>query len=174
MNDLGAALVRFAVDVEPAVLGLVGVGCYLLAAASFLAGCLRVVRHADAPARAPGGTGTALCFVNVAVLVTLPSWLDAAGETLFGASRTAASASLGYGGKAADWTALLAAAFAIVSLIGLFAVVRGLFALRAAADGKASAPAAAMHLLGGVCAWHIVPLVAAVQDTLGIAVLRIT
>lgn len=174
MNDLAAALVRLAVDVEPAILGLVGVGCYVLAVVAFLAGCLRVVRHADAPARAPSGTGTVLCFVNVAVLVTLPSWLDAAGETLFGAARTAASASLGYGDPRADWTATLAAVFTIVSLIGLFAVVRGLFALRAAADGKASVAAAAMHLLGGALAWHVVPLVAAVQETLGITVLAIT
>ena len=61
-------------------------------------------------------------------------------------------------------------------LLGLLAFVRGAFVLRAAADGQAGASAgrAAMHMLGGVCAWHAESLIGAVQTSLGIQVLRIT
>ena len=59
---------------------------------------------------------------------------------------------------------------------GLLAFLRGVFVLRAAADGQAGASAgrAAMHMLGGVCAWHAESLIGAVQTSLGIQVLRIT
>ena len=75
----------------------------------------------------------------------------------------------------ADYDALLAAVFTLVSLVGLFAFVRGAFTLRAAADGKhgASGPKAFAHMAGGIAAWHIVAVIEAVQTSLGIAVLNI-
>ena len=107
--------------------------------------------------------------------MSVPSWLSAGGESLFG-GRTAASASLGHGGGAADYDALLGAVLTIVGWVGLLAFLRGVFVLRAAADGQAGASAgrAAMHMLGGVCAWHAESLIGAVQTSLGIQVLRIT
>ena len=75
----------------------------------------------------------------------------------------------------ADYDALLAAVFTLVSLVGLFAFIRGAFTLRAAADGKpgASGPKAFAHMAGGIAAWHIVAVIEAVQTSLGIAVLNI-
>ena len=67
------------------------------------------------------------------------------------------------------------AVFTLVSLVGLFAFIRGAFTLRAAADGKpgASGPKAFAHMAGGIAAWHIVAVIEAVQTSLGIAVLNI-
>ena len=109
-------------------------------------------------------------------MVSVPSWLTAGGESLFGAGGTAASASLGHGGRGADYDALLGAVLTIVGWVGLLAFLRGVFVLRAAADGMpgASAGRAFMHMLGGVCAWHAESLIGAVQTSLGIQVLRIT
>ena len=90
-------------------------------------------------------------------------------------SATAGAASLGYGARGAGYDALLAAVFTLVSLTGLFAFIRGAFTLRAAADGKpgASGPKAFAHMAGGIAAWHITSVIAAVQTSLGIFVLNV-
>ena len=64
----------------------------------------------------------------------------------------------------------------VVGWVGVLAFLRGAFVLRAAADGVpgASVGRAAMHMLGGICAWHIESLIGAVQTSLGIQVLRVT
>ena len=90
-------------------------------------------------------------------------------------SATAGAASLGYGARGAGYDALLAAVFTLVSLAGLFAFIRGAFTLRAAADGKpgATGPKAFAHMAGGIAAWHITSVIAAVQASLGIFVLNV-
>ena len=109
-------------------------------------------------------------------MVAFPSWLAGAGESLFGTGHTAAHASLGYGGRGVDYDALLGAVFAIVAWAGLFAFLRGVFVLRAAADGAPGATGARafLHMLGGAAAWHMTGVIEAVQTTLGIRVLTIT
>ncbi len=171
-TDLGVALVALVADVEPHLLTLAGVLCRLLGLGLFLAGALRLVRHGS-PAPPPAA-GTVLSFLAAAVLMALPAWLDGAGESLFGSARHASV--LGYGGGAPDLLPLLDAVFTVVAFIGLAAVIRGLFVLRAAADGVpgATAGAAAMHLLGGVAAWHMAALVGALQTSLGIRILDIS
>ena len=123
-----------------------------------------------------GSHGTVLCF-----------WFACAGDaavldrgamSLSGADR-GVSATLGYGGggEAADaMNQVLQAVFIIVGLVGLIAFIRGLFVLRAAADGRpgASAGGAAVMMFGGLLAWHIVPVIGALQSSLGIKVLEIS
>ena len=138
-------------------------------------GAMRLLRLSEDRFHGPSAAGTALCFLVCLVMVSFPSWLSAGGESLFGES-TAASASLGHDGRDADYDALLGAVLTIVGWVGLLAFLRGVFVLRAAADGVpgAGASRAFMHMLGGICAWHIAGLIEAVQTSLGIQVLRIT
>lgn len=177
MNDgLGAALIRLVADILGPFLGLVGAVCYLLGLWLFLVGCLRVFKTAEDKFHAPGGVGTTLCFLLCAVMVTLPSWFNAATETMFGTVSPEGAASLGYGGaRAADYDAMLRAAFALVALVGILAFVKGVLMLRAAADGRPGATGgrAFAHMLGGVAAWHISGVIRAVQTSLGIEVLKI-
>lgn len=175
-NDLAQALVSLVRDLELPLAMLMAALCYVLGLAAFLQGALRLLKTSEDKFHAPSGTGTALSFLLCAVLVSFPSWLAGAGESLFGAGRTAAGASLGYGARGAHYDALLGAVFVIVNYCGLFAFLKGLFVLRAAADGApgAGGPRAFMHLLGGALAWHVAAVVDAVQTTLGIQVLRIT
>ena len=142
---------------------------------AFIQGAARLLRLSEDRFHGPSAAGTALCFLVCLVMVSVPSWLTAGGESLFGEG-TAASASLGHGDRGADYDALLGAVLTIVGWVGLLAFLRGVFVLRAAADGVAGASAgrAAMHMLGGVCAWHAESLIGAVQTSLGIQVLRIT
>ena len=174
-TDLGGAMVSLVRDLDPGLRTLIGVACYLLGLAAFIQGAMRLLRLSEDRFNGPSATGTALCFLVCLVMASVPSWLAAGGESLFGTG-TAASASLGHGGRGADYDALLGAVLTIVGWVGLLAFLRGVFVLRAAADGTpgASAGRAAMHMLGGVCAWHAASLIEAVQTSLGIQVLRIT
>ena len=174
-RDLGGALISLVRDLDPALMGLIAAACYLLALVAFIQGAARLLRLSEDRFHGPSAAGTALCFLVCLVMVSVPSWLSAGGESLFG-QNTAASASLGHGDRGADYDALLGAVLTIVGWVGLLAFLRGVFVLRAAADGVAGASAgrAAMHMLGGVCAWHAESLIGAVQTSLGIQVLRIT
>ena len=174
-NDLGQAMISLVRDLEPGLLLLVSALCYVLALFAFAQGLLRLLKTSEDKFHAPSGGGTALSFLICIVMASLPSWLSAAGESLFGSGARPAAASLGYGARGADYDALLAAVFTLVSLVGLFAFIRGAFTLRAAADGKpgASGPKAFAHMAGGIAAWHIVAVIEAVQTSLGIAVLNI-
>ncbi len=175
-NNLAEALVSLVRDLEPGLMMLVAVACYLLGLFAFFQGAIRLLKTSEDKFHAPSAAGTALCFLISAVMAAFPSWLAGTGESLFGTGRTAAIASLGYGGRSADYDALLDAVFAIVAWVGLFAFLRGAFALRAAADGAPGATGARafLHMLGGVAAWHVTALIDAVQTTLGIRVLSIT
>ena len=174
-RDLGQAMIALVRDLEPGLLLLVSVLCYLLAAVAFAQGLLRLFKTSEDKFHAPSGTGTALSFLICIVMAALPSWLGAASESLFGTATPPGTASLGYGGRGADYDALLAAVFTLVGLVGLFAFIRGVFVMRAAADGRpeASAPRAFGHMAGGIAAWHLPAAIGALQNSLGIEVLSI-
>ena len=174
-NDLAGALTSLVRDLDPGLASLVSIACYLLGLLAFFQGAARLLKTSEDKFHAPSAAGTALSFLICAVMAAFPPWLAGAGESLFGTGRTAASASLGYGGRGADYDALLGAVFAVVAWAGLFAFLRGAFVLRAAADGAPGATAARafLHMLGGVAAWRMTDAIEAVQATLGIRVLNI-
>ena len=172
-TGVGGALIALVADLLPGLLLLVATACRLLGLGLFLIGALRLVRQGSGTREHPA-MGTAVTFLAAAVLFALPAWLDGAGDTLFGDARHGGV--LGYTGGGGDLTALIEAVFAIVAVVGLAAFIRGVFALRAAADNVpgASVGAAAMHLLGGVAAWHMPALVGALQTSLGLHILDIS
>ena len=174
-NDLGQALISLVRDVGPGLLLLVSAVCYVLALTAFAQGAMRLLKTSEDKFHAPSGGGTALCFLICIVMATLPAWIDAAGRSLFGEGLAQAKVTLGYGARGADYEALLTAVFAIVALVGLFAFIKGVFMLRAAADGQPGAGAgrAFAHMVGGIAGWHILALIQAVQASLGITVLGI-
>ncbi|MDE0173305.1 MAG: hypothetical protein OYH76_19190 [Defluviicoccus sp.] len=175
MNDLAGALIAAVADLKPGVMLLIGLACYLLALLVFVQGCLRILRHVDTAGAGPSLWSAAASFLIAAGLIWLPGVLAGAGKTFF-AGQTPGVATLGYGGRGEDFGELLKALFWIVQVIGLLAFVKGLFVLRGASDGApgATVSGAAMHLIGGLMAWHILALIAAVQTTLGIRVLTIS
>ena len=115
-NDLGKAMISLVRDLEPGLLILVTAVCYLLALMALAQGLLRLLKTSEDKFHAPSAGGTALSFLICIVLAALPSWLDAATESLFGTANPPGTASLGYGGRGADYDALLAAVFALVAL----------------------------------------------------------
>ena len=175
MNDIGAALIAAVGDLWRPLMLLFSVVFYLLAAAAFLQGCLRVLKHSEDGGGGPSVWGTAVSFLIAVVLLWLPEVMSGGIETFF-AQETVVRANLGYGARGENYDRLLGAVFAIVNIVGLLAFVRGIFVLRAASDGVAGATAggAALHMLGGLMGWHILGVLKAVQGTLGITVLKIT
>ena len=180
-NDLGQAMISLVRDLEPGLLLLVSVLCYLLALFALAQGLLRLLKTSEDKFHAPSAGGTAASFLICIVMAALPSWLAAASESLFGTAAPPGTASLGYrgtpwsGGRGADYDALLAAVFTLVGLVGLFAFIRGAFVLRAAADARpgASGARAFAHMAGGIAAWHLPAVIDAVQTSLGITVLTV-
>lgn len=171
-------VIAFAADVLDPVLGLILVVCFVAGLWLLLLTALRMLKHADGFGKGapPAALGTLTTFLAGIVLLQLPSWLGATVTTIFGTNDLHRSASLGYAtAEDSPFDGLLAAVFAIVSVVGLIAFVRGIFVLRACSDGKpsASAGSAAMHMIGGAGAWHIVAIIDALQTTLGIRVLDI-
>ena len=175
MTGIGGALVAAVGDIGPGLTMLLSLIFYLLGLIVFFQGCLRLLKYSEDRFHAPSMGGTVVSFVASAVLVSLPQVLQAGGETFFPAD-TPVTANLGYGARAEDYDKLLAAVFTIVWIVGVLAFVKGIYALRAASDGRAGATVggAVLHMVGGLMAWHIVGLLDAVQTTLGISVLRIS
>ena len=177
-RSIADALISLVRDVDEPLRLAISAVCYLLALGLFAQGCMRLLRASDR-LQGAAGMGTALCFIVCVVLVTLPSWIVGGEMSLFGERTGGVGATLGYGGggEAADaMNQVLKAVFIIVGLVGLIAFIRGLFVLRAAADGRpgASAGGAAVMMFGGLLAWHIVPVIGALQNSLGIKVLEIS
>ena len=175
MNDLAGALIAAVTDLQPWVAALIGLACYLLGLLAGVQGCLRILRHVDSGGTGPSLWSAAASFLIAVVLVWLPGFMESAGETFF-AGHSPGTATLGYGGRGADFDRMLAALFWIVRVIGALSVIRGMFVLRGASDGTpgATVSGAAMHILGGLMAWHMLAVLSAVQTTLGIKVLTIS
>ena len=173
-GGIGGALIRAVEDLDARVMALIWAVCFLLAVFAFIQGCLRLMRHANAGGAGPSLWSAGVSFLIAGVLMALPGVLAGAGETFFGKD-SATTAMLAYGGGGADYGRLVAALAWIVRVVGLLSFVKGLFVLRGASDGApgATVSGASMHMIGGVMAWHILPLLGAVQTTLGISVLKI-
>ncbi len=177
-QGLGDALIAFVSTLLVPGSLLVEIVCYVIGGVVFLQALLRLMRSGEEGLRGPSGMGTALTFLVAIVFLTFPQWLGVWGETLFGGTERGAAATLAYaqGERGERYRLLLWAVFKIVQFVGLFAFLRGVFVLRDSADGRngATAGKAFAHIVGGVCAWHIVWVIDRVQNTLGIAPLSIT
>ena len=176
--NLAEALIAFVHDVAGPFLGLVAIACWVAGLWLILLTALRMLKHSDSFGKGvpPAALGTLATFMAGVILLQLPAWMNALAITFFGTAATPGRAVLGYDDPSNGIDQLLGAVFTIVALTGLIAFIRGIFVLRACSDGKPSASAgqAAMHLVGGTAAWHIVAVIDAVQTTLGIQILDIS
>ena len=175
--NLAEMLIAFVADIREPALTFIHVICWAVGLWLILWSALRMLRHSDGFDKgAPPALGTMATLVAGVVRLQLPSWLDAATLTIFGTGDLHRTASLSYAtADDSPFDGLVGSILDIVSVIGLIAFIRGIFVLRACSDGRpnATAGSAAMHMIGGVAAWHIVAIIDALQTTLGIRVLDI-
>ena len=177
-KGLADALVSLVGTLLPPGRLLLEIACYLIGAFVLFQAFLRLMRSSEEGLRGPSGMGTALTFLAAIVFLTFPQWLDAWGETLFGNTAPGAGAALAYAGgdRARDYDLVVWAVLKIVQFVGLLSFLKGMFVLRDSADARngATVGKASAHMIGGVCGWHIVWVLDRVQNTLGIAPLKIT
>ncbi len=177
MDGLADAMVKAVRAVLLPGKDLISIACYVIGLSAAFAGLLRLMRSSEQGMRGPTGTGTAATFLLAAVFLAFPQVISAFGVTLFGAGGGEGGASLAYaGGNAPQYDLVLWAVFKVVEFVGLFWFLKGWFVLRDSADEKngATAGKAFAHIVGGVCAWHILWVIDRVQNTIGIAPLRIS
>ena len=173
--DLADVLVGLVRNLTGPLNAVVLLVCWIASFLLFFSGCFRVIRRGDGRGQGETGTGTFLTFATSAVLFAFPQLLDAGGNSLFGYVPEQGTAVLAYGSGEEKHEELLWAVFQIVRFMGMFAFLKAWFVLRDAADGTRGATASQgfAHMVGGICGWWILPLIDAVQTTLGIAPLRI-
>ena len=167
-------LVAAVAEIEPGAYALVEAGAYVLGLGVFGAGLFRLVRMNEPHGRAAGGAGTVMCFALGTAMFSFPAWMESGGVSLFGEGPRTSVLSYGAGAGVAEYNALLGALFAIVQFVGVVSFLRGWFVLRAAADGwaRATMGSGVWHIAGGLLAWHIIPVLDAIQTTIGVEVLR--
>ena len=173
-QGLDVRLAAAVAELEPGLYGLMVGVAYILGMAGYGAGLLRMARMSERYTSSPGGTGTVLCFAAGTAMFSFPSWLESGGLSLFGAA-PATSLSYGTGADAARYNALLNALWAIVNFVGVVSFLKGWYVLRNAADGvgRATMASGVWHIVGGLLGWHIVPVLAAVQRTVGVELLEV-
>ena len=146
-------------------------------------GISRLIKTAQDGPRGPGGLGTVATFVAAGALIAYNEMVRAVSATIGGSNlfgQTATFATIGYdvcGGGVGSTCAESDAAHATISailqfviIVGLISFVRGIFIMRAVAEGnqQASIMAGVTHIVGGAVAVNLGPLLNAVQTTLGI------
>ena len=167
-------LTRVVADIEPGVYAVVMAVAYIIGLCALGAGFFRLARMSRGYGSSVTGVGTVLCFATGTAMFAFPSWLESGAVSLFGIGPRVDTLSYGGGVGASEYNALLAVLFTIVEFVGMVSFLEGWLVLRAAADGgqRATMGAGLWHIVGGLLGWHIVPVLHAVQSTIGVELLR--
>lgn len=140
-----------------------------------MVGISRLMKSAQEGPRGPGGIGTMMTFVIGGALLAFSPMITAGSMSLFGSPVTTTSAQLQYtqgltGPEVQHVHAVISAIIKFMIVLGLASFLRGLFIMRAVAEGnsQASMIAGVTHIVGGALAVNLGPVINAVQNTLGI------
>jgi hypothetical protein len=156
--------------------------CYLGGVIFILLGISRLVKTAQDGPRGPLGLGTIFCFLIGGALMNFNSLLGGFTYSLFGDGSIAtnvkftADVNAALGAGAGQAKTVVEAVMAFIILVGLLAFARGLFVLKAFADGTGNATVAQglTFLFGGALAVNLGDLINAIQQTLGITAFGLT
>ena len=156
---------------------------YISGLALILVGISRLVKTAQEGPRGPTGMGTLITFISGMALMSLGQSMGTFTTSLFGDGQmknfTVLNASVAGALTAPEQQQLInviGSVLMFVSLVGFIAFIRGLFLLKAVADGNQqhSLTQALTFLLGGALAVNLGDVVNMFQDTLGYAGLGFT
>lgn len=144
-----------------------------------LVAVFRLMKGAQDGPRSSFGMGTLGTFAAAAALTSVPTFMGAAQESIFGSNNVLTYAVLAGSGDPnviSRANQAILAVFLFVRIVGWFSFVRGIFILRAYAEGTGQASMAAgfTHIIGGAVAVNLAALVKAVQQTLGLTGLVIS
>jgi hypothetical protein len=138
-------------------------------------GISRLIKSTQEGAKGPGGFGTIMTFGAGGALISYNTFVAAVATTITGDPRAKTFAKLTYGGIAGTDVkhaeVVIGSIIKFMILVGLISFVRGIFIVREVAEGhqQASLMAGLTHIIGGVLAVNLGPLINAVQMSLGIS-----
>lgn len=147
---------------------------YISAIILLFVGISRLTKTAQEGPRGPAGLGTIITFLVSGALFSIGGMTKTFMESLFGAGNIkAASRITGImaPGDAYRVQTVIDAVMAFVMIVGLIALIRGFFVLRAFADGgsqNASVAQALTFLFGGALAINLGEFINVLQTSLGI------
>lgn len=179
---LDQMLINFADSIYVAFQALIYTAMPLVGISLIGVGVVRLAKHGG-PGFRGTGAGTVAYFTVGAVLVSLGYVFNAMTTSIFG-GLDVADQYLALSYKAGDQLAqaqglsqeqfarVLTAVYKIVGVVGLIAFFRGLFILKAHADGsgQASMGQGAVFMTGGVLAWNVGSVVGAICNSMGLPV----
>ena len=176
MSGIAGAVISAVADLEGPILLLVALFCYLAALVVFVQGCMRLVRYSDGAAAGQPLWGIGVTFAVAAALVSLPRVLEGAGESPVRRAGPGRRRRSDMEDAPPTTSSCLAPCSRSSRSSGWWRSSKGCSSLRGASDGQpgATVSRAAMHMVGGLLGWHILAVLAAVQATLGISVLKIS
>lgn len=167
--------IRLATDIVPSVLSLLEVFVILAGLSFMMLGVHRLTKGAQEGPNGPLGLGTAFTFLVGSILLATPEMMGLFSNTIFGTDTVKVNAILGFldgdeSGLVERTQQVFSAITAFMVLIGFISFVRGWFILKSYAEGnqQATLMAASSHIIAGVLAVNIGPLINAVQVTLGV------
>jgi hypothetical protein len=172
---LDGMMVRFIGDIaNPAYLGIEAF-CFVSGTLMILFAMQRLVKTAQDGARGPLGFGTIVMFIVSGLLLSFPELLSTLNISIFNNGGTASTRSI-LSLSGADSTQMqnaqnvFSAVLAFMAVIGFLSVVRGLFILKAFADGNGQATMMTVvtHIVAGALAINLGGLINAIQNSLGI------
>jgi hypothetical protein len=174
-NGLDQMLVLFTTSMFGPMSVLLNFFGYAAGIVLVMIGIMRLMKSAQEGVRGPGGIGTIMTFVTGGALLSFSPMIAAFSVSLFGADQTTTMGALTYtaGLQPAELghiNAVVAAIIKFVLILGLVSFLRGIFIVRAVAEGsqQASMMAGVTHLVGGALAVNLGPLLNAIQATLGL------
>lgn len=157
--------------------------CFISGIAFVLIGISRLTKTAQEGPRGPAGMGTLFCFIIGGALMNINSLMGAFTTSMFGDATTSTFASLtpdvaaALGGGAAQVETVIEAVMAFIMIVGFIAFARGLFVLKAFADGggqNATVAQGLTFLFGGALAVNLGDLINYLQTTIGVSAFGVT
>lgn len=137
-------------------------------------GISRILKSEQQGPAGPTGIGTFTTFITAGVLLSMNAIVSMMNSTVFGGTDILSNGVLQYTdglGDSVDHVhAVISGIIAFAMILGWISVLRGVFMVRAIAEGnnQASMMAAVTHLVGGALASNLGAVINATQSTLGI------
>ncbi len=148
---------------------------YISAIVFLIVGITRLTKTEQEGPRGPTGLGTIMTFIASGALFSFGDMAGAFSNSLFGTSSSATFATISSTvlttADAAQVEPVIQSLMIFVMIVGLIAFVRGLFVLKAFADGsqQASLAQALTFLIGGTMAINLGQLINLLQNTVGVS-----
>lgn len=176
-TGMDAMIVALVSNVAAPMGVLLNVFSYLAAIILLLVGIHRLTKTAQEGPRGPAGLGTIFTFLVSGALFSAGEMIGSFSSSLFGTASVTTNAAIAptviaNAAERARVESVIEAVMTFVMIVGGIAFIRGLFVLRAFADGgsqQATVAQALTFLFGGAVAINLGPFVNALQNTVGIS-----